>query len=259
MNGVRNIYNNFAEVYDRLMYDVDYKKWADYIETLFQMNHIKPAIILDLGCGTGSFCIEMSKRGYEMIGLDRSVDMLSCAKQKTVKEGMDILYLNQDMAGFELYGTVDAIVCLMDSINYLVNKNDVKKLLKLVKNYLNPGGILIFDINSDYKFKEVFKDNVYYDIGDDVAYIWQNKYDNRRKLCEFILTFFVKENNMYRRYDEIHIERMYPVEELELLIEDSGMKLVNTYGELSFSPPKDKSSKVFFVCMNSQDYCLPSK
>jgi len=113
------------------MYDVNYKKWADYIEEIFKINGVKPSLIADLGCGTGSFCIEMDKRGYDMIGIDLSPDMLDCAKKKS--EGRDILYLNQDMSNFELYGTVDAIVCLMDSINYLLYVKDVKRLVKLVR------------------------------------------------------------------------------------------------------------------------------
>jgi len=245
---VECIYKNFADIYDRLMYDVDYKKWADYVEVICKKQNIKPKMILDLGCGTGNFCIEMTKRGYEMLGIDISPDMLSRAKQKAINNGMDILYLNQNMVEFELYGTVDVIVCLMDSINYLLYKKDIRKMLKLVNNYLNPGGLFIFDINSDYKLKEILGKNVYYDIGDEITYIWQNEYDKKRNICEFDLTFFIKENASYNRYDEVHFERAYSICEVKEMIESSNLKLLACYDELRISPPKKESSRIFFVC-----------
>jgi len=241
-------YTSFAYIYDKLMYDIDYSNWADYIEEIFHKNKKDVSLLLDLGCGTGSFCIEMAKRGYDMIGVDLSPDMLSCAREKAENSGVDILFLNQDMTRFELYGTVDAAVCLMDSINYITGKSDLKRMFKLVKNYLNPDGLFIFDINSVYKFENILSDNVYYDVGDDIAYIWQNSYDKKRRICEFDLTFFVKEKDYYQRYDEVHKERAYSIDEMKNLIETSGMKLLKTYEGLSFSPPDEKSERIFFVC-----------
>lgn len=230
------------------MYDVDYVKWADYIENIFKFNGLKPSLILDLGCGTGSFCMEMSQRGYDMIGLDISSDMLSCAKEKALDKGLDILFLNQDMTAFELYGTVDAIVCLIDSLNYITDKRDVKKVFSLVRNYLNPGGLLIFDINTVHKLENVLGGNVFYDVSDDTAYIWENGYDKKRKLCRFDLTFFIKDGDFYKRHDEIHYERAYSISELEELIADSGLSLINTYGDLSLKKPGLKCERIFFVC-----------
>ncbi|ABN53076.1 MAG TPA: class I SAM-dependent methyltransferase [Hungateiclostridium thermocellum] len=230
------------------MYDVNYKKWADYIEEIFKINGVKPSLIADLGCGTGSFCIEMDKRGYDMIGIDLSPDMLDCAKKKS--EGRDILYLNQDMSNFELYGTVDAIVCLMDSINYLLYVKDVKRLVKLVKNYLNPGGLFIFDINTPYKFRNILKDNVFYDISDEITYVWQNRFDSKKKICEFDITFFIKEGKYYKKYDEVHYERCYEIDELKKIIAWSGLTLVNLYHDMTFNKPLAKSERIFFVCKN---------
>ncbi len=242
------MYDNFADVYDKLMYDVDYKAWADFIEGIFKKNGITPSIILDLGCGTGSFCIEMANRGYDMIGVDISAEMLSRASFKSSGVRDRILYLNQDMTEFELYGTVDVVACLMDSINYLLNKKDIKKMFKLVKNYLNPGGLFIFDINTEYKLENVLGNNVFYDIGDEIAYLWQNSYDKRKRTCEFDLTFFVKQNEAYMRFDENHTERAFSVPEIKELIEFSGFELVSCYNELKFSPPKKSSERIFFVC-----------
>lgn len=242
------MYNSFAYIYDKLMYDVDYEQWADYIEKILKKNGIDKGLILDLGCGTGSFTINMAKRSYDMIGIDISADMLSCAKSKSIEEGLDILFLNQDMTEFELYGTVDAVISLMDSINYITDKNQIKKVFKLVKNYLNPGGVFIFDINTSYKLREVVGNNVFYDLGDDISYIWRNSYDRKRAICEFDLTFFVKEGECYKRFDEIHHERAYSIDEIKVLVENSGLTVLNIYDALNFKPPFAESERVFFVC-----------
>jgi len=242
------MYTEFAYVYNRLMYDIDYKAWADYIERIFIENSVEPSLILDLGCGTGNFCIEMAKRRYEMIGVDLSPEMLACAKDKSIEENVDILFINQDMTEFELYGTVDSIVCLMDSINYVITKRELKKMFALVKNYLNPGGLFIFDVNTCYKLETVLGNEVFYDIADDLTYIWQNSFDKKKKICRFDLTFFAQDKDGYRRYDEVHVERGYSLQELKEIIKASGLELVSVYNELSFSKPTAKSQRVFFVC-----------
>ncbi len=243
------IYTNFAYIYDKLMYDVDYKKRADYIEGIFDANGIKPSLILDLGCGTGNFCIEMAMKCYDMIGVDKSYDMLSCAKEKSLKNGCDILYVNQDITDFELYGTVDAIICLTDTVNYLTHKRDVKKLFKLVKNYLNPGGLFIFDINSEFKLEKVLGDNVFYEVNEEISYIWQNSYDKARKICEFDLTFFVKnDQGKYERYDETHYERAFSVSDMEQMIKNENMVLLDKYNDLTYIKPTKNSQRIFFVC-----------
>lgn len=237
-----------AYYYDTLMKEVDYGKWADYIESIFAKNRVRPCLIADLGCGTGSFCIEMAKRGYDMIGIDYSADMLTVAKSKALESSADILFINQDIADFELYGTVDAIVSLMDSVNYITYKKDLKRLLKLVNNYLNPGGLFIFDVNSQYKFEKVFAGNVFCHVSEDISYIWQNYYDKRKKICRFELTFFARSDSLYSKFDEVHYERAYGIEELKKLIADSGLKLVGVYGEFEFKRPKKKSERIFFIC-----------
>lgn len=240
-------YEGFASVYDKLMHDVDYPGLADYAEEIFKGNGMKPSLLLDLGCGTGTLTLELSKRGYDMIGLDLSADMLNRARQKAAAEGEDILFLQQDMTEFELYGTVDAILCFMDSINYITSKRDLRKLLKLVKNYLNPGGIFLFDVNTAYKFREILADNVFYEVGEEITFIWQNFYDRKKLTCDFELTFFVKEGEVYKRYDEAHREKCYKTEELTALIEDAGLRMRGVYHDRSFRKPHKKSERIFFA------------
>ena len=242
------MYNNFAYIYDKLMYDVNYSAWADYMEKIFDKYDLRPELVLDLGCGTGSLCIELAKRKYDMIGIDISYDMLCCAREKSMQEEQNILFLNQDMTEFELYGTVDAILCLMDSVNYITKKNDIKKIFKLVRNYLNPGGLFIFDINTKYKLEQVLGNNVFYDVGDDITYIWQNHYNKNTGICEFDITFFVKEGNKYARYEELHEERAYSIDEIKEFIKGSGLELLGVFNNLSFKPSFKNSERLFFVC-----------
>ncbi|MEN6316061.1 MAG: class I SAM-dependent methyltransferase [Clostridiaceae bacterium] len=230
------------------MTDVNYGQWADHIITIFRRCGLKPELIADLGCGTGSFCLEMAHRGYDMIGIDLSAEMLSCARQKALQAGADILFLNQDMTSFELYGTVDAITCLMDSVNYVTYKNDLKQLFKLVANYLNPNGLFVFDINSPYKFENIFSANAFCETNPEASYIWQNCYDKSKKLCRFDLTFFVREGDLFRRFDEVHYERSYTREELEEMLAVAGLRLCSVYGGFSFRKPSEKCQRIFFIC-----------
>ena len=239
------MYNDFAYIYDKLINDVDYKEWADYYFKIFQRYGLSPKLGLDLGCGTGNLTVELASRGIEMTGVDLSEDMLMVAREKS--EGMDILYLNQDMTEFELYGTVDFIVSSLDCINYITDKRDLQRVMKLANNYLEPGGLFIFDINTRYKLENIIGDNTFILEDDDCFCSWQNEYDKRRKLSDFYLTFFLKDGENYTRFDEHHTERAYEIEEIKSLIESSGMRLLKVYHDRSFENPKKNSERVFFV------------
>ncbi len=241
------MYKNFAYLYDALTDDIDYSEWADFVEKIFKRHKCSPKTILELGCGTGSFAIEMSKRGYEMICIDLSEDMLNCASQKAREANQDILFLNQDMTAFELYGTVDVVVCLLDSLNYITQDNKLIKAFKLVKNYLNPDGLFIFDVNTPYKFEHILADNIFYQIDDDITYIWNNSYNTKTRKAKFDLTFFVREGELYRRFDESHIERAYYNDEIENFLGLSGLSFITNYDDLKLKAPNSESNRIFYV------------
>lgn len=239
------MYNRFAYLYDSLINDVDYEKWVDYYFKIFKRYALSPKLGLDLGCGTGSMTTALAKRGIEMTGIDISEDMLMVAREKSA--GMDILWLNQDMCEFELYGTVDFIISSLDCINYITDKRELLKVFKLANNYLNPGGLFIFDINTRHKLENVIGNNTFILENDDVFCSWQNEFDKKRSISDFYLTFFCKDEDSYKRFDEEHQERAYDICELTKIIEKSGMRLLKVYDAHSFSAPNETSERVFFV------------
>ena len=241
------MYDGFAHLYDALMEDISYGKWADYYHEIFRRFGCGTKLGLDLGCGTGSMTMELARRGAEMIGVDISADMLAVARDRAADAGLDILYLNQDMADFELYGTVDFIVSSLDCVNYITRKNDLKRVFRLVNNYLDPGGLFIFDVNTEYKLSQVLGGNTFVSDGRDIFWAWQNEYDKKSRLCNFYLTFFERVGETYRRFDEVHTERAYGADELCLMLREAGLKVEAVYHDLTFGKPRKTSRRLFFV------------
>jgi len=239
-------YSKFAQVYDSLMDDVPYKKIAEIIDSKIKKHDIKNKIVLDLACGTGTLTKELSKKGYELIGADLSYDMLERAKEKNP----DVLFLNQSMDDFELYGTVGTIICSLDSVNYLLEDKSLYKMFKLCNNYLEPDGLLIFDINSEYKFKNILANNVYTFDNDEIFYVWENDYIEEENLCDFYLTFFVKESEVYTRFDEVHTERMYTDDEIVKALTENGFKILEKLDDFTENPATKTSERVMYVCKN---------
>lgn len=243
------IYENFAEVYDTFMQDIPYEQWIDYIEKIYKKFGLKPNLIAELGCGTGNISNKLAKKGYDLIGIDNSFQMLSKAKEKANKENLNVLYLEQDMREFELYGTVDSILSICDSINYILDENDLLKVFKLVNNYLEPKGLFIFDINTLYKFKNILSTNSFCETTENSAYTLENYFDEDEMINEFYTNFFIKDKslNLYHRFEEFHYEKAYTIEKIKQLIEKSGLKLLAVYNELTFDIPKENSERIFFV------------
>ena len=252
-------YEGFAQVYDEFMIDVPYDKWCEYIIEIFKKHNLKinTNLIAELGCGTGNMTERPAKKGFEMIGIDLSESMLAKAIEKAIESELDILYLNQDMAEFELYGTVDAIISICDSINYITEKAELLKVFKLVNNYLEPNGLFVFDINTIYKFENVLGCNSFCQTTENSAYTWENYYDEEERINEFYTNFFIEnEDGLYERFEEFHYEKGYEINEIVELLEKAGLKFEACYEELSFDLPKGNSQRVFFVareCMKGRN------
>jgi ubiquinone/menaquinone biosynthesis C-methylase UbiE len=248
-------YDAIASVYDNVNSDIDYSVWADFVETCFQRYlSEKPVLILDLACGTGKMTFELHRRGYDMIGADASEDMLYKAYDRAYDENIsDILFIKQDMREFELYGTVGAITCCLDSINYLTTRDDLEKCLACVHNYLDPDGLFIFDVNTPYKFENVYGYNhyIFEDAGSDGrrAYCgWQNEYDEESSLCKFYLSVFIEdEDGRFVRSDEEQTERCYTKEELSASLEKCGFELLGFFGDFNFNEPESDCERWYIV------------
>lgn len=219
-------YSELAGCYDEFMDEVPYDEWLKYILAKFEQYNIKKELVLDLGCGTGVLTEMLADEGYDMIGVDVSAQMLDEAIRKREESGHDILYLLQDMREFELYGTVQAIVSVCDSMNYILEDEEMVQTFKLVNNYLDPKGIFIFDFNTVYKYAEVIGDTTIAENRDDCSFIWENYYDEESHINEYDVTIFKREGELFSRSTETHLQRGYDVEEMTAFIEAAGMKVL---------------------------------
>lgn len=240
-------YGSFAEYYDSLTSNVDYRKTAEYVSDILNENGINKGILLDLACGTGTMSLIMAQKGYDVIGVDNSPEMLGEAREKALEAGEDILFLCQDMCSIDLYGTVDCTICLLDSLNHLESKEELLEAFKRVSLFTVPGGLLVFDVNTEYKHKYVLGDNTFVYDNDDVYCVWQNEYDDESKTVEIFLDFFQEENGLYRRSSEYFSERAFSDSDIKKLLSEAGFSDIKVYGELKKTAPSDTEERVFYV------------
>ena len=244
------VYESFARVYDSLMDDVPYREWADRILAVLKEEGIKDGLALDLGCGTGKMTRLMDQAGYDMIGLDTSLDMLQIARENSPE---DILYLLQDMREFELYGTVGAVISVCDSLNYILEEEELADVFSLVRNYLDPGGLFIFDMNTAHKYRDVMGDRVIAEDREQVSFIWYNHYEEEEERNYIDLNLFVREEDgRYRKFSEMHVQAGYTYEKIAGLIRQSGLTLVNAFDGYSQEPADDISQRILFVCRKQE-------
>lgn len=254
-------YSDFAKVYDELMDNTPYGQWCDRLDGLIRKYGVsRPKrnagealeternLVLDLGCGTGTLAELMYDRGYDLIGVDLSESMLNIAMGKKVDSGSEILYLLQDMRELELYSTVGTVYSVCDSLNYILEEEELLQVFSLVNNYLYPGGIFIFDFNTDYKYREIIGDTTIAENREDCSFIWENYYDPEEGLNEYDLTVFVRqEGESFRRFSEVHLQRGYSLEQMSALVERAGMTLVEAVDADTQGPVTSVSERIYIV------------
>ncbi len=333
-------YTGFSQVYDIFMDNVPYDRWTDYLTGLLKEYGVKEGLLLELGCGTGNITRRLAAKGYDMIGIDNSEEMLEIARDREYdeyeeyeehsfeseytseindneeepefadeginefevedinefendeenefdyesendedyQENNKILYLQQDMRSFELYGTVAAVVSICDSMNYITSEQDLLDVFKLVNNYLDANGIFIFDMNTEYKFKHILADNTIAENREDCSFIWDNFYDEDKMINEYDVTIFVKledenqedENHeddlqdndelkvskdpdqdqsiqLFERFQETHYQKAYSLETVKSLLDQAGMEFISVYDAFTNNPPTDNSERVYFI------------
>ena len=257
-------YRTFASVYDLFMDNVPYDDWCDLYSNILKEHGITDGILLDLGCGTGAMTRRFAKRGFDMIGVDASAEMLDMAREadadeksstsgNTEAEEKSILYLQQDMRAFELYGTVAAVVSVCDSMNYILEEEDLLQVFKLVNNYLDPGGLFVFDMTTSYQYETVLGENSFCESRDEAAFLWENDFDPESRINEYDLTLFVREEDeRYTRFVETHYQRAWDPDEVIQLLEEAGLEPLGIFGAEEEQPGilrvlQDTDERMYFV------------
>ena len=249
-------YTSFAKVYDLFMDNVPYESWSKYLVELLREHGIRDGLVLDLGCGTGKMARLLADAGYDMIGVDNSVEMLDIAREeeqsKEKKEGRkDILYLLQDMQEFELYGTVSAVYSGCDSFNYILNEEELFTVFRLVNNYLDPGGLFVFDMNTPFKYQKLLAENTFAENREESSFIWENYYDEESRINEYDLTLFIRKQKekepCFLRFSETHYQKSYSLSTIRRLIEEAGMEWVAVYDDYTREPLGEESERMLIL------------
>ncbi|WP_029233666.1 class I SAM-dependent DNA methyltransferase [Butyrivibrio sp. VCB2006] len=277
-------YSDFATVYDTFMDETPYDVWGDFVAGLIEKYGIsKPVVadtscaksgsesdgnsvedsiseeealaqernlVVELGCGTGSFTQVMKNKGYDIMGVDLSPEMLNIARNKAAKAGLDIMYLEQDMRELDLYCTAGTIVSVCDSVNYLLEDEDVIETFRLVNNFLYPKGVFIFDFNTLHKYRDVIGDATIAENRDDCSFIWDNYYHEEEHVNEYDLTIFVKasdEDEIFRRFSETHYQRGYTLDEMRSFVKAAGLEFVEAIDVDTHQAPDDESERIYIV------------
>lgn len=286
-------YTGFAQVYDIFMDNVPYEEWTEYLTSLLKEQDVLEGLVLELGCGTGNVTRILADKGYDMIGIDNSEEMLEIAREREyddcyeyeeenyeegnedealsqsddhdnkfdtsedVTDSRSILYLQQDMRSFELFGTVAAVVSICDSMNYITSEEDLLKVFQLVNNYLDANGIFIFDMNTEYKYKHILADNIIAENREDCSFIWENNYYEDKMLNEYDLTIYIKieeenksikeANQLFERFKETHYQKAYTLETVKSLLEKANMEFIKVYDAFTHNAPNEKSERIYFV------------
>ena len=241
-------YEYLAGCYDRFTEDIDYAHWADYVEKHFARLGRPVRTVLDLACGTGSLSYELALRGYELIGVDASAEMLAQAAEKCREVGdPPPMFLQQSMQRLDLYDTVDACVCCLDSVNYVTRPGDLARAFCRVHTFLSPGGLFLFDINTPEKFRAM-DGQVFMDEREDVCCLWRAQYSSKRRLCTYGMDIFRLEPcGLWSREEEVHQEYAYEPQELADMLTQAGFRQIRQHGELKLRPPRPGEQRIFFT------------
>ena len=242
-------YGSFSWYYDRLTGNVDYPARAAYFDKLVKQWVQRPVeLLLDLACGTGSLSLELFRLGYDVIGVDGSDEMLSVAIEKKYDNEADIMFLRQDMDKLDLYGTIDACVCCLDSVNYVTHPKKLQKAFERVHLFLMPGGLFLFDINTPKKLTGL-DGQVFLDETEDTYCVWRAEYSPRRRVCSYFMDLFRldEETGLWERGEELHEEYAYTPQELEEYLRQAGFTDIRQYGNLKLRAPSADEDRIFFT------------
>lgn len=240
-------YDEFSNIYDVLMDEVDYEGWTKFIIEIFQKSDVTPKNILDAACGTGNISIPLSKAGYNVCGIDISENMLSIAENKARTHRQNIKFIKQDIRDLKLTNTFDAIICACDGINYILKDKDLNKTFHGIYKVLRDDGIFIFDISSYYKLEHILNNNTIYEEKHNICYCWENEFDKNTSIITMRLNFFVPEGKLYYRFEEVHQQKAYKSGVIIEKLHECGFFSIKTYDGFTFKEPGVQSERIFFV------------
>lgn len=241
---MNNEYTVLPAFYDRLNADVNYGEYADFLASHFE---VSGAEVLDLGCGTGDLSHILAQKGAAVTGLDFSSEMLTLACHKAEKKRLKIFYTCQDMTSFSTGKKYDAVISTFDSLNYLLTKADLTRAFTSVARELKEGGVFLFDMNTEYKFTEIYGDNSYILEADGIFCAWENYYDEKTKKCHFYINIFAEEKGLHRRFYEEQTERMFTLDEIKTALKKAGLNLEAVSSDYSGAPIDDKTERYYFI------------
>ena len=247
MMELTNPYEKFAYAYDRMMANVDYVRWTNYIDAIFRQYKFLPSKILDLACGTGALTTLLATHGYEMCGVDRAEGMLTVARQKAEQQELEVQFSQGDMFSFNLNQRFDAVVCTYDSINYARNEEELTDVFRSVSEHLEPSGLFIFDVTTERNITQHFHSQTFAENTEDYSYIWKNIYSYHDKTCHTALTFFIRNGEFFQRFEEVHVQKMFEVSTVKKLLDNTGYKMLSAYDMFTFNRWNRHSDRINFT------------
>lgn len=242
-------YNRFAYLYDELMKETPYERWVEHVLTQTEKNLVQANNILDVACGTGELSVYLAEAGLHVTGVDLSEDMLAVAHAKAMERNLAIEFFQQNMTEMEGFNPFDVITIFCDSLNYLQTEEEVEKTFKCVYNQLQPDGLFMFDVHSLYKMNQIFKNATFALNEERISYIWQCYPGEWPNSVEHDLNFFVldEQTGLYERFDELHLQRTYSIEQYTKWLENAGFELLEISADFSPEAPSNESERIFFT------------
>ncbi|WP_433946052.1 class I SAM-dependent DNA methyltransferase [Paenibacillus sp. SN-8-1] len=253
-------YRKFAYVYDELMEDMPYPDWIRFARTAWE-KHGMPKTVVELGCGTGSITIPLVNSGFDVTGMDLSPDMLAVARRKMeqtprgsrlFRDG-SVRWVQQDMREWEMPELVDSVISFCDCINYLLEPEDLIRTFRRTFDGLKQGGTFLFDVHHPNTLKRYEEEQPFIWDEKSVSYIWTCERDAHRNEIEHHLTIFAREEgqgpDMYRRFEETHIQRAYDPNWIRVELTKCGFSQVNCYADFEWVQADEDAARLFFVAV----------
>lgn len=244
------MYKAFARIYDQVMRDVDYGSWAQHIENLCKRHRFKVKKILDLACGSGVHAMHLLHKGYEVVGIDASDEMIAQAKRKMEILGRPFPVFHGKMQSFAQEGVdrdFDLVICLYDSLNYILEDEGILACFREVRDHLRPGGAFIFDVTTEYNLMENFAGYTFAENFEKYSYIWENEYNIETKICSSRVTVFERKDNGYQKFVEVHKQRVYATATLQAWLKETGFAVLGLYHNTTEGPVRSKAERIHFV------------